>query len=187
MLRGQKGECVTEVNHELWMKSVIGKELNEAEARELYMSSRRESYKKDDALFSEGDHAVALFLIVSGDVHIEKRGPTGNIATIAKLNAGSIVGEMSLLTHETRSAAARVASDECTTLRIQWSDFQQMLNNDSASAYKLIYALASLLAGRLKRINLKVAELQSTTAQGEGEKLEEFAKFKSKLMRDWSF
>ncbi len=176
----------TEVNHRLWMTSVIGKELTDGEARELYMASKREAYKKDETLFREGDEAVAFFLIVSGDIDIEKSSG-GTVTQIAQLGTGSIVGEMSLLTHEKRGACARVATDEAVVLRVDWRDFERLLADDRAAAYKMMVALARLLAGRLKRINLKVADLMASSGPGEGQKLEEFADFKQKLMRDWSF
>lgn len=178
---------MSEVNHLLWKQSAIGKDLTESEARELYMCSKREHYKKDETLFVEGNDAVALFLIVSGDVNIEKTGANNKTTHIATLSTGAIVGEMSLLTQEKRGAAARIATDTATILRVDWVDFEKLLDDNHAAAYKLMVALARLLAGRLKRINLKVAELMSTAEPGQAEKLEEFAAFKKKLMRDWSF
>ena len=96
---------------------------------------------------------------------------------------------MSLLTSEKRGAGARVTSDGCVLLQVEWKAFEALLDDNRAAAFKLILAMARLLAGRLKRINLKVAELltrEGETAE-EHPKLEEFAKFKSKLLNDWSF
>ena len=69
------------------------------------------------------------------------------------------------------------------------ADFQELLRHNPGVAYKLVYALASVLAMRLKRINLKVAELTTTEVTGVSNKskLEEFASFKKKLMSEWSF
>lgn len=175
---------MTEISASLWSTSSIGKELSEAEAYELFAVSKRETYEKDALLFDEGSPAVAFFLIVEGEIAIEKTVENG-LSTIATLTPGAVVGEMSLLVNEDRSAAARVCSDGAKVLRVEWTDFQQLLTENRAAAYKLILALARLLAYRLKRVNLKVAEL--STKDGSGPKLEEFASFKSKLMNDWSF
>ncbi len=177
---------MTEISASLWSQSAIGKELSEAEAYELFAVSKREHYAKDEVLFDEGSPAVAFFLIVDGDIDIEKRGDQGRVSTIATLTPGAVVGEMSLLVNEDRSAAARVKTDDATVLRVEWTDFEQLLSENRAAAYKLILALARLLAYRLKRVNLKVAEL-STKDEISAPKLEEFASFKSKLMNEWSF
>ena len=55
---------MTAVSHELWMNSVLGRELEEGEARELFLISTRESFNKDDLLFRQGDASKSLYLIV---------------------------------------------------------------------------------------------------------------------------
>lgn len=180
---------MTAVSHDLWMKSVLGRELEEGEARELFLISSRQEFKKDELLFRQGDASKALYLIVEGEIDIEKE-TDGNTVTIATLVPGVVVGEMSLLTDEDRSASARVSTEAATVLAIQWDDLQKMMNENQSAAYKLIYALSRLLAHRLKRINLKVADMLANRGEGPqqpGEKLEEFARFKQKLFRDWSF
>lgn len=176
---------MTELTHRLWMESAIGKELTDAEARELLLLSRRENYRAGEALFREGDEAVEFFLIVEGEIDVVKATEGGRTSILATLSHGSILGEMSLLTHERRSASA-VAKSDATVLRVRWEDFQHLLRDDPAAAYKLVFALARLLALRLKRINLKVAELTTQSPEPD-HKLEEFAAFKQKLLSDWSF
>jgi CRP/FNR family cyclic AMP-dependent transcriptional regulator len=178
---------VTTISHELWTSSSIGRDLSDAEARELFLVSRRETYAQGETLFQEGDEAVAFFLIVDGEVGIEKSTDGGPVL-IASLEKGAVIGEMSLLIGEPRSAAARVRTGPATVLRIDWKDFQQLMNENRAAALKLVFSLARLLAHRLKQINLKVAEL-SVASQGAtgAEKIEELAHFKAKLFKDWSF
>ena len=178
---------MTHISHELWTTSSIGKELSDAEARELFLVSRRETYAEGDVLFREGDDALAFFLVVDGGVDIEKTTETGTVH-IASLESGAVVGEMSLLISEPRSATALVKKGPATVLRIEWNDFQQLMTENRTAAFKLIYALACLLAQRLKEINVKVAEL-SRAAQGQpgAVKGEEFAKLRASLLKDWSF
>jgi CRP/FNR family transcriptional regulator, cyclic AMP receptor protein len=177
---------MTDVNANLWKKSVIGRDLSDAEANELFLASTRESYDADTFLFKEGDSAEAFYLIVNGEIDIEKKRANNQTSRITRLDAGAIVGEMSLLTDENRSASARATEDGTTVLRVQWSVLERLLTENSNTAYKIMRALARLLAYRLKQINLKVVEL-SHEAEGDGRKLEEFAKFKQKLFKDWSF
>jgi CRP-like cAMP-binding protein len=60
-------------------------------------------------LFREGDPGDGLFLVVSGEIEIIKRGPSGE-RSLARLGPGSVLGEMSLITTEARSATGRAAS-----------------------------------------------------------------------------
>src|SRR5437868_1308196 len=120
---------MTEITHHLWLQSGIGKDLSEAEARELFMNSRRERYTGGDKLFEEGDAPVSFFLIASGEVDVVKRGERGTSTVLATLGTGSVVGEMSLLTGDTRSATAFVKKD-ATVLRVQWKDFEELLRQN---------------------------------------------------------
>lgn len=178
----------SEISHHTWLKSVLGKDLTDGEARELFMMSRRERYQKGDVLFQEGEEPVALFLLADGTVEITKRIGGGNTTSLAALSAGSIVGEMSLLTREKRSASALVTTATATVLRVSWKDFEELLVQNPAVAYKLMYALARVLAVRLRNINMRLAEMaERNQNHAPHEQIEEFQSFKNKLFSDWSF
>lgn len=176
------------MSHQLWLKSAVGKDLSDGEARELFMISRRERFQQGDKLFDEGEEPVALFLLSEGTVEINKRIGGGNTTPLAHLAAGSIVGEMSLLTKEKRSASAVVTSQNATVLRVMWKDFEELLAQNPAVAYKLMYALARVLAVRLRNINTRLAEMADRNQNNAPhEQIEEFQSFKKKLFSDWSF
>lgn len=179
---------MTDINHHIWERSAIGKELSEAEAIELHLLSKREEYAGGQHIFEQGDPAREFFLIVEGEVEVVKRADNERVAVLATLGPLSLLGEMSLLSQEDRSASARVKG-HAKVLRVEWRQFQELLAHNPTAAYKLIYAMARVLAGRLKKINLKVAEMttSSTGPSVEDKKLEEFATFKQKLLSDWSF
>ena len=177
-----------EISHHTWLKSIIGQQLSESEARELFMISRREMYRKNDTLFSEGDDPSALFLIAVGEVDIRKRLPDGTTHSLAVHGTGAVVGEMSLLTREQRSAQAIVTSAEATILRVTSKDLDELLLREPAVAYKLMFALAALLAGRLRAINLRLGDMATRNVDhSPHEQIEEFEAFKRKLFADWSF
>ena len=178
---------VPEISHHLWLKSVIGKDLVDGEARELFMISRREHFVLGDKLFEEGEAPSALFLLADGAVDITKRAVTGT-TVIGSLTAGSIVGEMSLLMREQRSATAVVSTPTATALRVAWKDFEDLLGQNPAVAYKLMYALARVLAARIRIINVRLAEMaERNRNHAPHEQIEEFQTFKNKLFSDWSF
>ena len=61
-------------------------------------------------LFREGDPGDGLFLVVAGEIDIVKRGPRGE-RSLARLGPGGVLGEMSLITTEPRSATGRALAD----------------------------------------------------------------------------
>src|SRR5688572_19721361 len=61
-------------------------------------------------LFREGDAGDGLYLLVSGEVNVVKLGAEGE-HLLAKLEAGAVLGEMSLITSDARSATGRAVGD----------------------------------------------------------------------------
>src|SRR5215204_190248 len=62
-------------------------------------------------LFRKGEQGGALYLIEGGRVRIHIKDRDGEEVTLAELAAGGVVGEMSILDGNPRSAAATVAVD----------------------------------------------------------------------------
>jgi CRP-like cAMP-binding protein len=175
-------------SHQVWLDSAIGSELTENESRELYLISKRQHYEEGKKLFVEGDPAKEIFLILEGEVDVIKLGGSGGQTILATLGPRAILGEMSLLTREKRSATAQVRKS-VDLLRIEWDDIEKLFSHHPEVAYKLIVGIARMMAGRLKRINAKVADMMEG-AEGAGEQkrsIEEFAVFKKKLFSEWSF
>jgi CRP/FNR family transcriptional regulator, cyclic AMP receptor protein len=176
-----------DISHHTWLRSHIGKDLSDAEARELFMISRRERFSAGQALFEEGSEPTSLFLVADGEVDIIAKMGNGSTHILASHGAGAVIGEMSLLMKERRSATARVKAD-ATVLRIAWRDFEELLSQNPAVAYKIMYALARALALRLKTINLRIGDMANRNLDHSvHEQVEEFQAFKSKLFSDWSF
>jgi CRP-like cAMP-binding protein len=108
-------------------------------------------------LFREGDPGDGLFLIVSGEIDVVKRGPRGD-RSLARLSAGGVLGEMSLITAEPRSATGRAAVDS-RVLHLPSPRFRALLAESSPAALKIAAAIAEVLARRLASMNSMVLEL----------------------------
>jgi CRP-like cAMP-binding protein len=108
-------------------------------------------------LFREGEAGDGVYLIVSGEVEVSKR-TAGGERSLARLGAGSVLGEMSLLTAEPRSASAR-AITPAAVLRLPAPRFRAMLDAGSGAALKMVAGIAEVLAQRLAATNAKLMEL----------------------------
>ena len=74
---------------------------------------------------------------------------------------------------------------DCEIQLLTKSQFQRLISGESVAAYKLIAAIAEVLAGRLTRLDQKVLEL---SAHREAvAPVEELQTFKQKLFTEWTF
>jgi CRP-like cAMP-binding protein len=108
-------------------------------------------------LFREGDPGDGLFLVVAGEIDVIKRGPRGD-RSLARMGAGGVLGEMSLITADMRSATGRAIVDTCV-LRLPVQRFRTLLDGGSTAALKIVAAIAEVLARRLATMNTMVLEL----------------------------
>jgi CRP/FNR family cyclic AMP-dependent transcriptional regulator len=108
-------------------------------------------------LFREGDPGDGLFLVVSGEIDIIKRGPRGD-RSLARLGPGGVLGEMSLITQDVRSATGR-AIVTSRVLRLPVQPFRKLMDGGSVAALKVAAAIAEVLARRLATMNGMVLEL----------------------------
>jgi CRP-like cAMP-binding protein len=107
-------------------------------------------------LFREGDPGDGLFLVISGEIDVVKHGHAGD-RPLARLGAGSVLGEMALITSEPRSATCRAVA-ECKVLRLPAARFRALRESGSSAAYKVAAGIAEVLARRLSAMNVKVIE-----------------------------
>jgi CRP-like cAMP-binding protein len=139
-------------------------------------------------IFREGEPGDGLFLVVSGEIDIVKDSP-GGARSLAHLGAGSILGEISLLTSEARSATGRALVDT-KVLHLPMQAFRQLLGGGSIAALKVVAAIAEVLSRRLATMNVKVVELAGKLDGGAqappGAKEKELADL-HRAMHIWSF
>lgn len=106
--------------------------------------------KKDDYLIREGEQSTQMFYLQSGTVGVFK--VKGNIEQqIGSIYSGEIVGEMSFLDKEPRSASVKALSD-CTLTVIPSDKFEKVMSSMPAW-YK---ALVNTLLDRLRKANTRI-------------------------------
>src|SRR5687768_16736256 len=98
-------------------------------------------------LFLEGDPGDGLYLLLAGEINVVKRGKDGE-HVLAKLEPGAVLGEMSLVTADARSATGR-ALTQASVLRLPAAQFRSLLEAGSSAALKIAAAIAEVLARRL--------------------------------------
>lgn len=135
-------------------------------------------------LMREGDSPTGLFVLLTGTVEILKEAPDGSLQSITRLEAPTVLGEMSLLMDRAHSATVQAVTD-CEFHLLTRSQFQRLISSESVAAYKLIATIAEVLAMRVARLDQKVLELSARREAVAS--VEELAAFKHKLFSEWSF
>jgi CRP-like cAMP-binding protein len=103
--------------------------------------AERRTAEPGDVLFSEGDDGDGLFVVADGELVVEREG-----RELARLRRGEIVGELSVLDGEPRSATVRAAS--ATELYfVARDDFLELCDASPA----LVRTLLGSMARRLRQ------------------------------------
>jgi len=116
--------------------------------------------KRGENLFREGDPGDALYIIYNGSVRIFKtiNAGTREEKSLALLNAGTYLGEMTLMDGTPRSASAR-AEEDSIVLRISRRNFIQLLRENPQVAIRLFVSFMNVISERLRRANEELVAL----------------------------
>jgi len=105
--------------------------------------------KSGDVVFREGDPARDLFVVMSGEMEVQKRSHSGVDARVALLGPGDWFGEMSILDVQPRSATVRVLAPS-RLLRISASDLDALYRHDTKAYSIIVLNIARELSRRLR-------------------------------------
>lgn len=116
------------------------------------------AFTQGQALFTEGERAREMFVLLQGDVSVHKRLPDGREERLATLVPGAILGEMALIDGQSRSASARAASPRAVVLALSREDFDRLFHANKPFAFQLLDRIVVELSGRLRRAAARLAE-----------------------------
>jgi serine/threonine protein phosphatase PrpC len=139
---GQRRAQVTQ-NLQTLRHIALFMDLGDAELVRVFNKFKSVEYAPGTVLIREGDNTDSMFVIVEGDVQIERHGKV-----VATLTRGAQVGEMGLLNQRPRSATVTVTSP-AQVLVLERSAFNEVLREDTGLAAKMLYKLAQILSLRL--------------------------------------
>jgi CRP-like cAMP-binding protein len=105
----------------------------------------------------EDEEAKELFLILDGRAEVEVRWPLVPQETqqIGRLRAGDAIGEVALVDRCLRSATVR-AVGPLETIAIPNAALRKALEESPRMGYRVMEAIARLLAARIRETNLKL-------------------------------
>ena len=111
-----------------------------------------------EILFREGDAGDCLYVLIYGRLVITVRGENGEEEIIGEVGRGEVVGEMAILTGESRSATVRAIRDS-ELVRFSQEAFEQVIAADPL----VMTLIAKRLVARLKRARQPYPKLKLST------------------------
>ena len=112
-------------------------------------------YCDGQTIFNEGEMGDALVIVQSGGVDLFKKADHGGEIKLATLPAGAVMGEMTLINIERRSATAKAAGDTIAVF-LKNSDLVTIFNQDRELFIVLLINITRILSKRLRQANEKL-------------------------------
>ena len=127
--------------------------LSPSEVMEIIDIVEEVDYEAGEEIFKEGDAGDAWYIVYNGLVQVVK-----DEQIIAFIKEKECFGEMSILNELPRSATV-TASEDTILLRISKDDFDELVEERSLAAYKLIHEIAKQLATRQRTTSAWLSSL----------------------------
>jgi CRP-like cAMP-binding protein len=131
-------------------------QIPEVQRMEILSRFRFKPLQADEKALTEGEHSPGLFMVLAGELVVQKEDPNGGMVSLGILREGDIAGEISLLTG-LRATATVLATRKTATAFMPRSEFDVLLESQP----DIRKYLETLSEQRLKRIGeaLRPAEI----------------------------
>jgi CRP-like cAMP-binding protein len=135
-------------------RSVLFEAVDAADVGALVAGGASREFGRGAVLFQRGDRADGLYLILSGDVRLVLEGDDGREVMLAILGPGDVIGDLSLLDGQARSATA-ITRTPVRVLFVASNAFESWLAERPAA----LRAMATGLARRVRVNTEQIADL----------------------------
>jgi CRP/FNR family cyclic AMP-dependent transcriptional regulator len=120
-------------------RSSVFSGLDEGQLKSLVKFCVEKTFAKGEKIVREGESGIGLYLILEGQVQIERGGKP-----LAKLAGGQFFGEMALLDEQPRSADVVALEQTKCLLMTRW-DFRAVIKTNPEIAINIMRELARRL------------------------------------------
>ncbi len=123
------------------------------------LAKRMQSYRADrgDIIFVEGQRSGYMCVLIEGGLDIVKDSGKGRSRKINTVEAGKLIGEMSLIDGMPHSATA-VANSRVLLDTLTESALEKLVADDPQLGVKMYRVIARLLSQRMRRVNDLLAD-----------------------------
>jgi CRP/FNR family transcriptional regulator, cyclic AMP receptor protein len=130
--------------------------VSDTAVKEVAMISEEVTVPAGHVLFSEGDKAECLYILVEGEVDLQYRLGGGEQRTVDTLVAGDLI-VWSALVEPYRCTATGRTRTVCKLIQINGQKMRALCETDHDLGYRMLVCLMALLAGRLEDARVQLA------------------------------
>ena len=141
-------------------ESSLGLELSPEQAGTLAAMMRTRELADGEYLLTEGTSDNMLHIIVDGKLEVVKHTGAGEVASLAVLREGDLVGELGFLDGEKHTVGLRALCDS-RVLSLTRDDFESKIGSDPQLVYRVMRAVARSAHRTLHRMNAEFIELRN--------------------------
>ncbi len=135
-------------------------DLDAGEIAALEARLTRVAYRKDAAIFHQGDSGTDMFIITKGTASAFIHQPSGRDIRLVTFTPGTVFGELANLDAGPRSASI-IADEDCVAYALSQAQFAALSAESPAIAIKLLANLGRELSSRLRRADRMIDELET--------------------------
>jgi CRP-like cAMP-binding protein len=106
--------------------SPLFQQIPEAERQAILNRFAFRALQSNEKALIEGEHSPGLFLVLAGELVVQKEDPTGGVVSLGILREGDVAGEISLLTG-LRATATVVATRKTATAFLDRAAFGELM------------------------------------------------------------
>jgi CRP-like cAMP-binding protein len=110
------------------------------------------SLKKGSPLFSEGEEAKGVYMVLSGKVEVSKKTEDGWKQRIAVFSTGQFFGELSIMEKRAHEAEAH-AEEDCKLMLLPKEFFEKMETENVGLALHITKKIAIEMSKNLRKMN----------------------------------
>jgi CRP/FNR family transcriptional regulator, cyclic AMP receptor protein len=115
----------------------------------LLAHTETRSFRSGDTVIRQGEVERALYLLTDGRLEVERAPREGKASALKVIEAPTVVGEMSFLDSQPRSATLRALTDG-RMLRLSIESFDALAAREPRLGRDVLFELGRILAYRLR-------------------------------------
>ena len=130
--------------------------LSSLEINFLTSLTKERKYEPGQVIFSEGEEAEEMYVVLDGRVRISKDIAGSGEEALSLLERGAYFGEMALIDRKPRSADARAHDEGAVVLAIGREVLEGILGMQRLASARLLSILCNVVADRLRELDKKL-------------------------------
>ncbi len=159
---------------------------NAGEYHQLLDIAREKTFAPGQKVIEQGKSSQYLWIVLEGECEVVRASRRDGTTVLAALAPHSLFGEMSFFSPAPHSASV-LAKTPVKLLAIARADYDDLIRDDVAAAYKLAFNIVDSVVAKLRRMDERMAEFAANVEDhGTDEKRREWRRFREKMFDGWS-